>query len=94
MAMLLRLGTILKYLNGTADSRCVVEGEEIISAKLLLCGVTKIECSKYSIAGLCLQTSALSSAPHEIKGELLSSGVFAKLGRFDLNAKVEENPGP
>jgi hypothetical protein len=67
----LRLHKILAYLEATAESRCVVEGEEVLCAKLLiLCGVTKVVETRHEIFGLCLQTSALTSAPHEIKGQL------------------------
>jgi hypothetical protein len=63
----LRLHKILAYLEATAESRCVVEGEEVLCAKLLiLCGVTKVVETRHEIFGLCLQTSA----PHEIKGQL------------------------
>jgi hypothetical protein len=39
----LRLHKILTYLEETAERRCVVEGEEVLSAKfLILCGVIKV----------------------------------------------------
>jgi hypothetical protein len=67
----LRLHKILAYLEATAENRCVVEGEEVLCAKLLiLCGVTKVVETRHEIFGLCLQTSALTGAPHEIKGQL------------------------
>lgn len=62
---------VLQYLNANANSRCVVEGEELLAAKLvLLCGVTKIEGRKWHIHSLCSQTSALADPPHQINGQL------------------------
>jgi hypothetical protein len=61
----LRSHKILAYLETTGESK------EMLWAKLLiLCGVTKVVETSYEICGLCLQTTALSSAPHEIKGQL------------------------
>jgi hypothetical protein len=56
---------------GNSRKQMCREGEEVLCAKLLiLCGVTKVVETRHEIFGLCLQTSALSSAPHEIKGQL------------------------
>jgi hypothetical protein len=61
----LRLATIFKYLEASSNSQCVIEGKGVLLGKLLLlCGVTKIGDKRYSVAGLCLQTSGLKSAPH------------------------------
>jgi hypothetical protein len=39
----LRLHKILAYLEATGESRCVVKGEEVLCANLLIvCGVTKV----------------------------------------------------
>lgn len=63
----LRVGKVLKYLGGNADSRCFVEGEGILSANLLImCGVSEVKNNIVHIMGLCLQTSALNDKPHEI----------------------------
>jgi hypothetical protein len=51
-------------LEATAESGCVVEGEKVLCAKLLiLCGVTKVVETRNENFRLCLQTSALSSLP-------------------------------
>jgi hypothetical protein len=85
----LRLATIFKYLEASADSRCVVEGEGVLLGKLLLlCGVTKIVDNRYSVAGLCLQTSALKSAPHKINGELQLTGCEVEIHRFTCTCKA------
>jgi hypothetical protein len=50
-----RLHKILANLEATAESRCLVEGEEVLCAKLLiLSGVTKVVKTRYKIFGLCL----------------------------------------
>ncbi|VEN47855.1 unnamed protein product [Callosobruchus maculatus] len=69
--LFLTLGTVFAYLEATPDSRCFVEGEAILNAKhVILIGTTNISEVMVEVLALCLQTSALRSAPHEIKGKL------------------------
>ncbi|XP_050497488.1 uncharacterized protein LOC126892001 [Diabrotica virgifera virgifera] len=69
----LRLVEYLEYLGGTNTSRSVCEGEEVLNAgHVILCGKSNSSTSdKILIYALCLQTSALTSDPHKIRGELL-----------------------
>jgi hypothetical protein len=85
----LRLATIFKYLEASANSQCVVEGKGVLLGKLLLlCGVTKIVDKRYSVAGLCLQTNGLKSAPHKINGDLQLTGCEVEIHRFTGTCKA------
>ncbi|XP_072400302.1 uncharacterized protein [Diabrotica undecimpunctata] len=68
----------MKFLGVTENSRCVVEGEQVLnSGHLILTGKLE-ESSDHTIKiyGLCLQSSSVKSNPHEIKGTLsLTNGV-------------------
>ncbi|CAH1116416.1 unnamed protein product [Phaedon cochleariae] len=67
--MFLKLSEIFKYLDAKPDSRCIVEGEEVLHANhLILCGKKSSATQSIKIAGLCLQTSALQGQPHQIEG--------------------------
>lgn len=58
-----------KYLEGNVDSRVVYEGEAVFHAgHVILCGRTESPADEIHLFGLCLQTSAISSDPHQIKG--------------------------
>jgi hypothetical protein len=79
----LRLHKILAYLEATTES------EKILWAKLLLlCGVTKVMETRYKSFGLCLQTSALSSAPHKIKGQLSVKDNNVKVDHLSCSCKA------
>ncbi|KAJ8975630.1 hypothetical protein NQ317_002804 [Molorchus minor] len=72
--MFLSIGNVLKYLNATPDSRNFVEGERLLNAShLILCGIEEKCEANLNIFALCLQTSALSSPPHEISGIIKNS---------------------
>lgn len=61
----------MRYLEGSLHSKCVVEGENVLNAgHLILGGKTEVSSKFVSIYGLCLQSSAINSDPHEIKGTL------------------------
>lgn len=63
----------MRYLEGSQHSKCVVEGENVVNAgHLILAGKNQEACGPdvISVYGLCLQTSALDSNPHEITGKL------------------------
>lgn len=63
------LRSVFTYLKASPESRCVVEGEEILNANhIILIGSTTVSHLSVEILGLCLQTSALKNNPHEIKG--------------------------
>jgi hypothetical protein len=84
----LRLHKILAYVEATEESRCVVEGEVLCAKLLILCGVTKVVETRNEIFGLCLQTSALSSAPHEIKGQLSVKDNNVEMDNFSCSCKA------
>jgi hypothetical protein len=74
---------------GNSRKQMCREGEEVLCAKLLiLCGVTKVVETRHEIFGLCLQTSALSSAPHEIKGQLSVEDNNVKVDNFSCSCKA------
>ncbi|KAH1000571.1 hypothetical protein HUJ04_012880 [Dendroctonus ponderosae] len=71
LSVFLLLRTVFAYLNAHAESRCVVEGEELLNANhIMLIGITSETDATKGILALCLQTSALKSVPHELKGTL------------------------
>lgn len=74
--MRLSLVDCLQYIGGSTNSRCVYEGEEVLNAGhiILLAKINTSDENKLHLCALCLQTSALASNPHEIKGTLLTSG--------------------
>lgn len=66
----LSLPTIFKYLDATLNSRCFIEGEQILNSQhLILCGRKNTDYN-INVVSLCLQTSALQTHPHKINGEL------------------------
>lgn len=70
--MRLSLIDYMSYIGGSSSSRCVYEGEEVLNAgHIIVCG--KLDSSTQDIinlCALCLQTSALTSDPHKITGQL------------------------
>lgn len=69
--MRLSLVPYFKYLGSNIASRNVREGEEVLNANhLILCGSTKLCPEVVDIYALCLQTSALTAAPHIIQGSI------------------------
>ncbi|KAJ8910759.1 hypothetical protein NQ315_009066, partial [Exocentrus adspersus] len=80
--LFLTLGSVFTYLNCNAESRSIVEGEEILNSKhIIMIGITKESEDSKDVFALCLQTSALKSFPHEIKGNL-----------FICNRKINISP--
>lgn len=74
----LRLSVLqyMKYLEGNENSRCIYEGEEVLHAgHIILCGQIKTDNPHLiSLYALCLQSSAVNSDPHEVKGVLEADG--------------------
>lgn len=73
LEMKLSILVYMKYLGGSEHSKCVVEGENVLNAgHLILAGkIQETSCSNFiDVYGLCLQSSALDSNPHEITGRL------------------------
>lgn len=67
----LSLTEYLRYIGGSAHSRCIKEGEEVVDAgHIILHGKTEHGATHLNICAICLQTSALNANPHEIYGEL------------------------
>ncbi|KAF0757310.1 SWIM-type domain-containing protein [Aphis craccivora] len=81
----LSINEIFNYLKCTPGARCVSEGEEFLNAgHIILCGIKSIIESKICLYALCLQTSALTSHPHEINGSI----EMEKL-KNDINYKIK-----
>nr|CAI5842319.1 unnamed protein product [Callosobruchus analis] len=71
--MRLSIMEFMEYIGGSEHSKCVVEGENVLKVcHLILAGkIQEQSCTEYmTVYGLCLQTSALDSNPHEITGKL------------------------
>nr|CAI5831991.1 unnamed protein product [Callosobruchus analis] len=69
--LFLTLGPVFANIEATPDSRCFVKEEAILNANhIILIGTTNISEVMVEVLALCLQSSALRSAPHEIKGKL------------------------
>lgn len=67
----LSLKNLFLYLEASPTSRCINEGESIINAHhIITCGILERTAILIKLFALCLKTSALLEAPHEIKGEL------------------------
>lgn len=66
----------MQYLGGTESSRCVQEGEEVVNAGhvITLGRINSVDMKNVKLCALCLQTSALNSAPHHINGMLHIEG--------------------
>lgn len=83
------LSSVFSYLQSTADSRCIVEGEALLNAKhIILIGTTKETDSHVEILALCLQTSAIKSSPHEIKGKLCIETGKINISKFTCSCKA------
>lgn len=80
----------MKYVKGTENSRCVYEGEEVVNAgHIILYGKTEESKNSMKIVALCLQTSALNSAPHEVYGSLIiSPNNIVKIGHMRCTCKA------
>ncbi|KAK9720499.1 YqaJ-like viral recombinase domain [Popillia japonica] len=79
----------MRYLEGSQHSKCVVEGENVVNAgHLILAGKNQEACGPdvISVYGLCLQTSALDSNPHEIQENVISVyGLCLQTSALDSN---------
>ncbi|XP_044745077.1 uncharacterized protein LOC123306939 [Coccinella septempunctata] len=94
----LSLTTVFKYLDATPNSRCFVEGEQVLNSRhLILMGIIdgKLNSdgiySSIKIMALCLQTSALlTGKPHEVSGllELDTSEEIWKIITFMCSCKA------
>lgn len=69
----LLLGNILHFLPCDVDLHCFIEGECIIEAKRLILAAVKGKlANKTDVAVLCMQTSSMTVALHEINIKLVS----------------------
>ncbi|KAJ8909630.1 hypothetical protein NQ315_007338 [Exocentrus adspersus] len=85
----LLLKEIFRYLNATPSSRCINEGECLVNAShIISCGKTTETQDTIKIQGLCLQTSALSSAPHIIIGQFNVSQEEVVIDSFTCSCKA------
>lgn len=80
---------ILDFLGGNINSRCLVEGERVVDAKhIITCGLKKVDSATYTIFALCLQTSALTEAPHTITGQFIRKSTGLEIGKFTCTCKA------
>lgn len=78
----------MRYLEGSTHSKCVVEGENVLNAgHLVLGGKTEVTNEFINIYGLCLQSTAINSDPHEIKGTL-TMGEIVKIKEMHCSCKA------
>lgn len=91
--MQLSLVEYLQCIGGTSNSRCVYEGEEVLNAGhiILLAKMNTSDDYKLHLCALCLQTSALASDPHEIKGTLLTAGQKVTVGDMYCTCKARKS---
>ena len=70
--MFLDLDSLCSYADATPASQNMIEGQNMLnSGMIVMCGATINTLKKVEIYSLCLQTSALTSGPHEITGRLI-----------------------
>nr|CAI5865889.1 unnamed protein product [Callosobruchus analis] len=82
----LSLMEYITYIGGNANSRVVLEGEEVVNAgHIILYGKSELTHFSLKVCALCLQTSALQSNPHEIKGTLTISNKTNLLELEDIS---------
>nr|CAI5831074.1 unnamed protein product [Callosobruchus analis] len=85
----LSLMEYITYIGGNANSRVVLEGEEVVNAgHIILYGKSELTHFSLKVCALCLQTSALQSNPHEIKGTLTISNKFAAIKQMYCTCKA------
>ncbi|KAK4876000.1 hypothetical protein RN001_012422 [Aquatica leii] len=77
------------YLKGDQNSRCVYEGEEVLSAgHIIFCGCRGKKKDLLEIVSLCLQTTALKNFPHTIQGNFLINKNQATVGTMVCSCKA------
>lgn len=87
--LFLTLASVFSYLKCNVESRCMVEGEQLLNAKhVILIGTASETETTKDIFALCLQTSALKSGPHEIKGKLLIEDKKVAISSFTCSCKA------
>lgn len=85
----LSLLDVMEYLGGTKNSRCIYEGEAILnSGHIVLCGKSGSDENHISVYALVLQTSAISSDPHTIQGQLITICDKVKVGKWSCSCKA------
>lgn len=83
------MGKVFSYLQATPESRCVVEGEALVSAKhIILLGTTSATMELVQIIALCLQTSGVKNSPHEINGKLIHKDGDVNIVEFTCTCKA------
>lgn len=87
--LFLTLRTVFSYLKCNPESRCIVEGEELLNANhVILIGIENETNTTKEILALCLQTSAIKNTPHEIKGKFLIDGNKVAILEFTCTCKA------
>lgn len=88
--MKLSLIEYMRYIGGTHSSRCVYEGEEVLNAgHVILCGkLSSSTQDKLHLCALCLQTTSLTSDPHQIKGTLLKEDGQVQIEKMNCSCKA------
>lgn len=85
----LSLAEYMSYIQATTNSRCLIEGEEVLNAgHIVLHGRTDCSPTSIKICAVCLQTSALQSHPHQITGEIKISCGAAKIFSMHCTCKA------
>lgn len=81
----------MRYLGGTKNSKCIVKGENVLNAgHLILAGKIEANDNFIQVDAVCLQSSAINSGPHEIKGSLKIQSSVAVQGML-CTCKVGNN---
>ncbi|XP_044745100.1 uncharacterized protein LOC123306964 [Coccinella septempunctata] len=85
----LSLKEYFRYLGSIPTSRNLVEGEAVLNAgHIMMCGNLGKSSRVIEIFGLCSQTSALSSDPHEIEGKIIIDDGSAIISAFTCSCKA------
>lgn len=83
------LNEILTFVESTAASRNIKEGEQVINSKLIaVVGNTDLTENSASIFGMCQSTSALKSHGHAVNGKLLFVQNEARIKSMDCSCKA------
>lgn len=78
MNFVVQIADLFNYLEASPSSRCISEGQAVLNANhIILCGIKEKTASAITLYALCLKSSGLTDAPHELEGyfNVLSSSV-------------------
>ncbi|XP_044761476.1 uncharacterized protein LOC123318796 [Coccinella septempunctata] len=88
-SVFLNLKEYFRYLGSIPTSRNLLEGGAVLNAgHIMMCGNLGKSSRVIEIFGLCLQTSALSSDPHEIMGKIIINEETAIISAFTCSCKA------